>query len=187
MREMLRALNRPKEAFKSGNTTLTVILVLLTVLVNSVLDPILEYFFGKFGCELDALQMLRLTALGLASYLAICAVIWLLCRCFGSRASLKEHIQTWGMSFFPTLLCALVVGVTETFFYVFWNSIAWGVAFNVLFGGILLWKTVLYVIYLREVAQLRGGRLLGAMVVICVFIVFLAWADTRLGLKSPVI
>jgi len=187
MREMLRVLNRPKEAFKSGNTAETTILVLLTVLVNSAFGPLLEHFFGKFGCELDVLQMLRLTALGLASYLAICAVIWLVCRCFGSRASLNNHILAWGMSFFPTLLCALVVAVTETFFYVFWNSIALGVFFNVLFGGILLWKTVLYVIYLREVAQLRGGRLIGAMVVICVFIVFLAWTNTHLGLKSPVI
>ena len=187
MGDFLLALNSPKDAFRSGKTAVSAVIVLLTVLVNSVFAQLLQHFGGKFDYQLDVLKMLKLTGLGLVSYFVICAVLWLVCRCFGSRAQLKDHLGTWGMTFFPTLLCAIVVVFTETYFYVFWNSLFWGIVWSVVFGGILLWKTVLYIIYLREVAGLRGGRLIGAMAIICVLILALAWANAHLGLMTPVI
>ena len=183
----IKALNRPKEAFAYANKWVSIVLVALTVLVNTVFEPLLQVYAGKFDCEIDGLNMLKLTVFGVASYLVICAVLWLVCKEFGSKAKFSAYIRTWGMTFFPTLLCAIVVAVTEVYFYVFWNSVFWGVVFNVLFGGILLWKTILYVIYLRDVALLRGGKMIGAFIVIAVFIIALAWANGHLGLITPVI
>ena len=187
MGTFIKALNHPKDAFASVNKWTSIVLVAITVLVNAVFEPLLQAFAGKLNYEINVLNMLKLTALGVASYLIICAVLWLVCKGFGSKTKLTDYIRTWGISFFPTLLCAIVVAVTEVYFYVFWNSVFCGVVFNILFGGILLWKTVLYVIYLREVAQLRGGKLLGAFIVIAVLIVLLAWTNGRSGLITPVI
>jgi hypothetical protein len=132
-------------------------------------------------------NILLTTSLGICTYIIICVVFWLVSKGFGSKTGFGTYISTWGLTYFPTILCSFVVAFTEVFFHVFWNSIVWGMAFNVLFVGILFWKTVLYVVYLREVAGLRKGKMAGAFVVIGVFIVLLAMANGYLGLKTPVL
>jgi hypothetical protein len=185
MNDFINALNKPVDAFHSGNRLAAWLLVGLTILINSVFAPILSYFAN--GRDINFLTMLMLTLGGVGTYLVISILFWLICRAFGSRTGLKKYIQTWGFTYLPTVLCSIVVAVTEVYFYVFWNSIFWGMFFNIVFGGILIWKTILYVLYLREMAGLRGLRLAGAFVTIGIFIYLLAFADGYLGIMTPVL
>jgi hypothetical protein len=85
------------------------------------------------------------------------------------------------------MICALIVVITEALFYLFWNSIFWAIFFNIVFGGILIWKIILYVIFLREVAFLKGGKLLGAFIMISIIIAILAVLNANVGLKTPIL
>jgi len=179
--------NRPADAFRRGNKTVPWAIVGSTVLLNSVFEPVLRHFYGVNAPALNALHMLKLTVLGVLSYVAICAAFWLVCKAFGSRVTLMQHFWAWGASYLPTALCAVVVAVTEVFFYLFWNNTLWGMLLNFVFIGILLWKTLLFVIYLREFAALKGWRFAGAAVVMGVIILLLAAISGYLGIKTPVL
>jgi hypothetical protein len=187
MNAIMEALNYPIDAFRNKNKSAAWLLVSLTILVNTVFEPLLVWFAGPFHSAPDILMMLRNTLLGCAGYLAICTAFWLICKCFGSETPLETYAQTWGLTFFPTLLCSLAVAFSETFFTVFWNNSIWGMLLSVVFVGILIWKTILYVIYLREVAGLKGGRMAGAFVAIGAIIVALALLNGYVGLKTPIL
>lgn len=58
---------------------------------------------------------------------------------------------------------------------------------SIVFVGILVWKAILYVIFLREVADLKGGRMIGAFAVVGIMILALALLNGYVGLKTPVL
>lgn len=186
MRAFLQALNKPIEAFRAKNKKVAWGLVALTIIITTVFEPFLDYFADTQN-KIDFPHMVLIMVLGVVTYFIMCVVFWLICKCFGSKTGFMSYIQTWGLTYFPTLLCSIIVAVTEVYFYVFWNSVAWAMVFNILFGGILLWKTVLYVIYLRKVAGLTKGRMIGAFIVIGAFIILLAMANGYVGLKTPIL
>jgi len=187
MNSFLQALNKPVDAFKEKNKWIAWGLVSVTILINTVFEPLLRFFSDAIDYKIDMLHLLIISVLGICSYFAICLVIWIVSKCFGSRTKFKVHIDTWGLSYFPTILCSFVVIITEVYYYFFWNSILWGMILSILFVGILLWKSVLFVIYLREIAGLKRGKVIGAFVVIGIFIVLLAMANGYVGLKTPVL
>lgn len=188
MNTILQALNKPVDAFKFKNKWVSWGLVILIILVNAVLEPLLQVISSGTGRYMIDLRQSALIAVsGAVTYLAICVIIWLVCKAFGSNTLFRDYVKSWGLTYFPTLLCAIVVAFTEAYFFLFWNSIFWGMLFNILFTGILLWKTVLYVIYLREVAELRRGKIIGAFIVIGIFILLLALLNGYFGIKTPVL
>jgi len=187
MRTILQALNKPVDAFRTKNNWVARGLVALTILINTVFDPLLRAFAGTLHQEIRVLHMLLTTVLGVCTYIAICAIFWLVSKCFGSKTGFVTYIGTWGITYFPTILCSFVVAFTEVYYYVFWNNVIWGMMFNILFIGILLWKTVLYVLYLREVASLKQGKMIGAFIVIGIFIILLTMANGYVGLKTPIL
>ncbi|PKM48308.1 MAG: hypothetical protein CVV01_04160, partial [Firmicutes bacterium HGW-Firmicutes-6] len=58
---------------------------------------------------------------------------------------------------------------------------------NILFVGILIWKTILYVVFLKEVAGLGGKKLMIAFVLCGIGILILAFLNMSLGLKTPIL
>ncbi len=187
METVLQVLNKPVDAFRARNTKVAWGLVILTILVNSVLEPLLQYISDKEHDTFDLPKTALTVVLSIATYLAINVVIWLAGKCFGSRTSFMNYTKTWGLTYVPTLLCSIVVAITEAYFYLFWNSVVWGMVFNIVFVGILLWKTILYIIYLREVAELKRGNLVGAFILIGFFILILAAVNGYFGIKTPVL
>ena len=79
---------------------------IVTILINSVFEPILHHFFGVSSPEIDFLNMLKITGIGILSYIIICFAFWVVCKCFGSKTTFTEHLSTWGISYFPTALCS---------------------------------------------------------------------------------
>lgn len=187
MKFFFNLLNHPAEAFRDENKAAAWFLVVAAILINSVFAPLLAWSAGFGHIAPDIFRILRASLLGVVSYLAVCVSFWVICKCFGSKATLKKYIRTWGLTFFPTLLCSVAVAFSETFFSVFWNNSIWGILLSIVFVGILIWKTILYVIFLREVADLNGGRSIGAFIVIGIIIVLLAMLDGYAGLKTPIL
>lgn len=187
MKSLLEALNHPSEAFRNGNKAVSWGFVIITVLINSVFEPILQYFFGVGKTEINILQIFKVIGLGIISYLLISIAFWIICKCFGSKRTIIDHISSWGISYAPTAICAIVVALTEVFFYVFWNSTIWGMLLNIVFVGILIWKAILYFIYLRDFAQLKSWRFVGAFAIMAVIILIMAALNGYVGLKTPVL
>lgn len=109
--------------------------------------------------------MVKITGYGILSYIFICFCFWAVCKCFGSNRTVSDHIKAWGISYAPTAICAIVVALTEVFFYIFWNNTIWGMFLNIVFVGILIWKAILYFVYLKDFANLKGWRFFTACVV----------------------
>ncbi len=182
MKNFIEALNRPADAYNHQLKGVSWALVVTTILVTTIFEAILRGFTG-----MDILHTLTVIILGVGSYLIISFVLWLICRIFGSRTPLAVYVKTWGISFFPNVICAMVVAVTEVYFYVFWNSALWGMILSIVFVGILFWKIILYVIFLREVAGMGGIKLMGAFIVIALIVGVLTAVNGYVGLKTPIL
>lgn len=189
MNLLLEALNRPKDAYERKSSPLSWVLVAVTILIVTVFDPCLSYFVRSADqrMPIDLVKALLLSGAGIVTYLVMCTAFWLICKAFKSPTPLRAYIRAWGISYIPTMLCAVVVSVTETFFYIFWNNSIWGMLLSIVFVGILVWKTILYVIFLRTVAGLRGGRLIGAFAACAPVILLLACVNGAIGLKTPIL
>ncbi len=183
----MEAINHPVQAFQEERKVLSWCLVLLTVLINAVFEPVLRYCKNSNQGSIDYIHMLRLLVLGILSYVLICVGLWGICKCFGSKTTCKNHLFSWGITYIPTAICAVTVTVTEVFFYVFWNNVIWGMVFNIIFVGVLIWKILLFAIYLKEVAKLQGKACVGAGLLLCVIILLLAALNGFVGLKTPVL
>lgn len=183
------AFNRPADAFRRRSGKLSWIFVIAAVLIVTVFDQVINYYVnaGNFDVTIDVFNMIWLSGAGVATYLAACIVLWAVCRVFGSKTNLPDYFKTWGITYIPTAICALAVSLAETYFYVFWNNSIWGMLLSIAFVAILIWKIVLYVIFLREVADLKGKKLAGAFILCGIAILALAFADMQVGLKTPML
>lgn len=186
MAHFLEALNRPADAYQKQRKGIAWLLVTITIIITTVFEPALR-MFSTPEYHVDVLGMVKISVYGFISYLLICLSMWLICKCLGSKTVLSAYIKTWGISFIPDVICALTVTVTEIYFYVFWNSVLWGMIFSILYVGILIWKIVLYVIFLREIAGLQRVKLAVAFFVIAVLIAVLAALNGYVGLKTPIL
>ena len=148
--------------------------------------PVLEWLAGYRHPTPDIFMMLRTALFGCISFLAICAVFCSSANAWQQNGTIHLH-PDMGLTFYPTLLCSIAVAFSETFFTVFWNNSIWGMLLGIVFAGILIWKTILYVIFLREVAGLKGGRMAGAFLVIGIIIYALAVLNGYMGVKTPVL
>lgn len=190
MNTFSQTLNHPADAFRRQTPSArwaAWLPVLLTILVNTVFDPIYSHFQSDFHPAVHITAILKTTVCGLAGYIAICAVLWIVCKCFGSKTTFAAHFAAWGATFYPNLLCSFAVVFSEVYFTIFWNNSLWGMLLGIVFVGVLLWKVVLTVIYLKEVANLSRGRLIGAFLIIGLFIAALAALNGYLGLKTPIL
>lgn len=187
MKHFIEALNHPAEAFAKRYKTISWGLVIITILINAIVEPVLQHFYGIKHPDFDVLRMLKLTAYGLLSYIIICILFWAVCRFLGSNKTIYDHIKAWGISYTPTVICAVVVALTEVFFYVFWNNTIWGMLLNIAFVGILIWKTILYFVYLKDFANLKGWRFAVAFIVMGIIILIMATVNGYFGLKTPVL
>lgn len=187
MKLFIEALNHPAAAFKKGSRAVSWGMVFVTILINGVFEPVCQHFYGAGAPAIDVWKMLKITVLGMLSYLLISIAFGIVCKCFGSRKSITDHIKAWGISYAPTIICAITVALTEVFFYVFWNSTIWGMLLNIVFVGVLIWKAILYFIYLREFAELKGMRFVGACIVMSIIIMVMAALNGYVGLKTPVL
>jgi hypothetical protein len=187
MKLFMEALNHPAVTFKKELKAVSWFIVLISILINAVFEPVLNHFCGAQSSTIDWLKMLIITGYGILSYITICIIFWVVSKCFGSKATLMSHINAWGITFFPNIICSFAVTITEVFFYVFWNSTIWGMLASIIFVGILLWKVILYIIYLREFAELKGWRFFGAFIIMNCVILALAALNGYVGLKTPIL
>lgn len=187
MRDFLDALNRPADAFRRQNRSLAWGLVAATILAITVLDPLLGLWINGFQKAVLSADTLRLIVSGIASYAAMCAGLYLVCRALGSATPFRVFLNTWGLTYLPTLACAIAVGFVENLFFLFWGNALLGMAVNLLFGGVLIWKTIIYIIFLRDVAGLRKTQLWAAFIMCGMLVLILAFADMAVGLKTPVL
>lgn len=183
------AFNRPADAFKRRSGKLSWILVIAAVLVVTVFDQVINYYVnaGNFDVSINVLKMIGLFCAGIATYIVAGLLFWAVCKALGSKTKLPVYLRTWGITYIPTIICAAIVSLAETYFYVFWNNSIWGLLLSIAFVAILIWKIVLYVIFLREVADLKGKKFAGAFILCGIAILVLAFFDMQIGLKTPIL
>lgn len=181
----IKLLNDPIKSFKERHISLSIVLLSLTVFIVTILDPILNVLVN--GISIDFIKIIKVTLFGFVGYGCYCTGMYVICRLFGSKEKFSCYFTQWALTMIPTAICALVVTIMENYYYVFWNNSIWGLFLNFVFGGILIWKIILYIIFLRNVSGLKSKRFAGAMILNTMFILVLAAVMGYMGLKTPII
>ena len=74
MRSFLEVLNHPVDAFRTGSKTVSWGLVTITILLNTVFEPILRFLCSNNAPAIDVvniLKLMKLTVAGFAAYIVI--------------------------------------------------------------------------------------------------------------------
>lgn len=79
------------------------------------------------------------------------------------------------------------MAITEVFFFLFWNNTILGMLLNIVFVAILIWKFILYFIYLKEFAGLVKWRFFAAFIIMGIIILIMAALNGYVGLKTPIL
>ena len=187
MSEFWEMVNRPKDAFRRMNRPLSWGLVAATILVVVLINPLLGHVVNGFGASILSVRTLLLILAGAESYLAECAGFYWICRAFGSTVRFSTYLDAWGLTFLPTLICALTLAFTESFFYLFWGNALLGALMSAWFLGLLFWKAILYGIFLREAACLDGKRFWAGFAGCGALVAVLTFLDLAAGLNTPVL
>ncbi len=106
MNRFIEALNRPVLAFERENKGLAWLLVALTIFAVAVFEPILQNaVLGSAGMDvsISAAEVLLHCLYGVLTYGAVCLVFWMVCMAFGGDTGLKRYINSWGLTYLPTL------------------------------------------------------------------------------------
>lgn len=185
MNTLINLINNPKNTFQEKHISLSVSMLFLTVISVTVFDPVLR-FLSK-GEDIDFLRMGMLTVYGFLGYGIFCIGLFIVCKIFGSKKSFTFYLTQWALTMVPTLLCGIVVTIIENYYYIFWNNSIWGMLLNVIFGGVLIWKVILYIIFLKDTLELKNIKLFFTIIFISMFILILAAFMGYIGLKTPII
>ena len=172
MKTFIKVLNNPVKTFQEKHISLSIALLSLTVFIVTIFDPILNLLAN--GTTIDFGHMIKITLFGFLGYGCYCVGMYIICRIFGGKEKLSFYFTQWAFTMTPTAICALVVTIMENYYYVFWNKSVWGLLLNFVFGGILIWKIILYIIFLRNVSKLHGKNLFIVMIINTLFILALA-------------
>lgn len=191
MNRVAEAVNRPSDAYVRENSRLSWILVLIMIAVTVIGDVICritaDTIYETGAYTFSPVKTGLLIMLGILSYVIICTFLWGAGKIFGSCTGWKKYIESWGLTFFPNIICAVVVVYTESYYQLFLNNKVWEIIFSTLFLGILYWKIILYVIYLKKVSGLEKGRLFVVFTLGCIIIMVVALISLNLGLMVPVL
>ena len=191
MNRVAEAVNRPSDAYVRENSRLSWILVLIMIVVTVVGDVICRIISGAVydpgSYVFSPVKTGVLMILGVLSYVIICTFFWGAGKLLGSNTRWKKYVGSWGLTFFPNIICAVVVVYTESYYQLFINSKVWEIAFSTLFIGVLYWKIILYIIYLKKVSELKKGRLFVVFTLGCIIIMVMALISLNMGLMVPIL
>lgn len=177
------------ETKESGKLRLSLMIILAMAAFNGFIAPVLYYYLNRndFELSLSFGTMLGFFALSGAMYLIDCGILWFAAKLCGQEVHFKSVAATWGFSFIPTLICAIILIIDETYWYLFVGKPVLLFVLNTLFILLLIWKAIFYFMECREVLQLKGLKFVLSTIGIGVLFVLLILADTRLGLEVPML
>ncbi len=123
------------------------------------------------------------------TYLAAVLVIAWVCRLVGGHGGIRRHMATWALSYYPTILAFLTIMIAHLVGVPGTPNHRWVVTimFAILVFA-LLWKLLLYFVYLRVVGGLGVRQMLVASALLFVVVVIYEWLILVLGIgKVPFI
>lgn len=159
-----------------------------------VISPLVLCSFAWLAAQQGAFAgqpwyLLMAYGIVIVTYLAAAFVIAGVCRLVGGQSSIRRHMAAWALSYYPTILAfftimvAHLVGVPGT------PGHRWVV--TVMFAILvfaLLWKLLLYFVYLRVVGGLGVRQMVLASALLFAVVVTYEWMILVLGIgKIPFI
>lgn len=176
-------MNDPRNAIKKGNIKFSIGMVTLTLLIITIFDSLMRYMAN--GEVLNFARILMMLIVGVMAYIFDCIIIFAICRLFGGNTSMRDSLSKWGLTFFPNILCSIVVIITEIGYLWLINNSALVLILGIVFIVILIWKLILIATYLRYVVELVKIRFFASFIIITILFVILTLIYSYLGLKVP--
>ncbi len=172
---------------KSRKILFSLLIMLLTSVLNGIIAPLLYYAFYKneFVVSLEPQSIIIMFCMCIATYFMSCGAFRLMALLFKKDISFQQIFSTWGFSYIPTLICVVFVNITELGFYYFMCSKLFWLLGNTLLIMLLIWKAIFYFIELNVVLGIKGSKAVIATFAIGLIFLAVMSLGFRLGLKVP--
>ncbi|MGC6767938.1 hypothetical protein ACYSNR_16955 [Enterococcus sp. LJL128] len=184
MKKIFEILNDPVGSFNKQDKVISLLFVSFTALIVTAFDPLI------MGTSFTIINLLKIFLLSLIEYSLFCLLLFAVCWIFGNRQKLSWFLTQWAFTLFPTMIFSVLIPlmfIIESNYNHMSENFLWGLFVNIVFFGALIWKVILYVLFLRKAAGLKGIRFYGALLLIIVAALFLAEFMGGIGPKTPII
>lgn len=187
------AIFKPLKVFNTknikGRFTASITTVLLTVIAGTVLAPILYYVANKsrYTIELNIGDMFLGVLVSVATWLVVCVMFWILSKAFRKRLDFMQVASIWGLSYIPTFLCVVLYNILLIAPRM--TNLSGFVAFliSALFIMILVWKTILYFVFMRFVVDTTLREMIIYSIVSVVLFTALMLIGSKVGIAVPML
>lgn len=163
--------------------------VLLTAVFGSVIAPLVYYYTNnsRYDISLNAGGMVLGVCLTIITWLAVCAMFWLLSKAFKKEIKFGRVVSTWGLSYIPNLLCIILYSLLLNIPAIYNTSGFLTFIFSTLFIILLVWKAIYYFMFLRFVIDTTLGEFLIITAVSAIVFAALILLGSTAGLQVPVV
>jgi len=193
MKDIWKVINSPLVVISENNykrkLLLSAVLVLTASVLNGIIAPILYYltFKNEFIVKMDLLNIFVMFIFCIITFLTACGAFKLTALVFRKEVSFNQILATWGCSYIPTLICVVLVSITELSFYYFINNTMLGVLTSTLLIMLLMWKAIFYFIELNIVLKINGTEAVMATMIIGFIYLIIIFVGFRVGVKVPLL
>ena len=172
-----------------GRLAASVTAVLAAAVAVSVIAPVVFYFVNKsrYDISLDIGGIFIALSVSIASWLAVCAVFWLLSRAYKKGLGFKQITSAWGLSYIPNLLCIVLYILLMNIPGLYAGSGFLTFIFITLFIILLVWKAIYYFMYLRFVLDTTLGEFIVITAVSAALFAALIILGSISGIQVPMI
>jgi len=194
---MLYALNKsifaPLEVINrnevKGRLSASVVTVLMAAVLGSVIAPIVYFYTNKsrYNISLNVGGMFIGLSVSIASFIAVCTLMWLLSKAFKKGLGFGQIVSTWGLSYVPNLLCIVLYALLLNIPKIYSGSDALAFVFSTLFIILLVWKAIYYFMFLRFVLETTLGEFIAVTAVSAVVFIGLIVIGAKVGIQVPMV
>ncbi|MEX1378305.1 MAG: YIP1 family protein [Eubacteriales bacterium] len=172
---------------KKQSTSIAV--VAATIIAGSIIAPILYYYVNKdrYEIELNITNIILMVALSIGTWLAVCALFWMLSKAFKKDIKFSQISSTWGLSYMPNLLCVVLYNTLLIAPGVNNGSGIAAFVICTLFIMLLVWKAILYFMTMRFVIDTSLGEIIVYTAVSAVVFAVLMMVGFRAGIQVPML
>lgn len=172
-----------------GRLQASIFTVFMTAFLGSVIAPILYFFANrnKYEISLHIGSMFIGLSVSIVTWLAVCALLWLLAKVFNKGIGFGQMTATWGLSYIPNLLCVVLYNLLFIIPEINNGSGFSTFIISSFFIMFLVWKAIYYFMLMRFVINTTLGEFSVITAVSAVVFTVLMVIGFAVGIQVPML
>ena len=126
-------------------------------------------------------------SVSILTWLAVCAMLWLLSKTFKKGLGFGQIASTWGLSYIPNLLCIVLYNLLLNIPAIYDGSGVLVFIFSTLFIILIVWKAIYYFMFLRFVIDTTLVEFCTITLVSAIVFIILIMVGSKFGIQVPMV